>query len=349
VRRVIRLGPAGAGGASTGGGLRSSWSVVNWRHDTHLQGREGPAGVIASAAVQRAHLIVNPFARVVTPAATRAVARVLAGGFSLEVSETTSPAGGIAAARHAADEGAQLVVAFGGDGLVNEVVNGLAGTDAALGIVPGGTMNVFARSLGLPREPVEAARFLVSRATSGPARHVDLGRANGRLFTFACGVGFDAEAAARVNDHRRAKHRWGEPYFYAAALATLVGSYSVRPPFLRCQCDVTSRTGVLAIVTLNRPYAYLAGRPVRLGTRRSRGSGLNLFVLRNLRLHRVPEYALGALFTGRFGSGAGLVEDLARVRVEADEPVPAHVDGERLPPASAVEIEAVEAALQILA
>ena len=299
--------------------------------------------------MQRAHLVVNPFARGVTAASTRAAARVLAEGFSLEVSETTSPLAGTAVARRAADRGAELVVAFGGDGLVNEVVNGLVGTGAALGVVPGGTMNVFARSLGLPRRPLEAARLLVSKAQSGAPLRVDLGRANDRYFTFACGLGFDAEAAARVNDHRRAKHRFGEPYFYAAALATLVRAYSVRAPFLRCEGDFAPRSGVMAIALIGRPYAYLAGRPVRLGASPGSGSGLSVFVVHDLRLWRVPEYAAGALLTGRFGRAAALLEDLAWLRVSADEPLPAHVDGERLPPSAAVEIEAVEAALEVVA
>lgn len=299
--------------------------------------------------MQRAQLVVNPFARVVSPASTRAVARVLAEGFSLEVSETTSPLAGTAVARQAAEGGAELIVAFGGDGLVNEVVNGLVGTGAALGVVPGGTMNVFARSLGLPRPPLEAARTLVSKAHSGAPARVDLGRANDRYFTFACGVGFDAEAAARVNGHRRAKHRLGESYFYAAAFATLMGSYSVRAPFLRCEGDFNARSGVMAIALIGRPYAYLAGRPVRLGASRTPGSGLSLFVLRDLRLWRIPEYAAGALLTGRFGRGAALFEDLRWARVSADEALPAHVDGERLVRSAAVEIEAVEAALPIVA
>ena len=299
--------------------------------------------------MQRAHLVVNPFARGVTPASTRAVARVLGEGFKLEVSATTSALAGTGVAREAVENGAELVVTFGGDGLVNEVVNGLAGTPAALGVVPGGTMNVFARSLGLPRAPLEAARRLVAKAESGTSRVVDLGVANGRFFTFACGVGFDAEAAARVNHHHRTKHRFGEPYFYAAALATLVTSYAVRAPFLRCEGDFDPQRAVMAIALVGRPYAYLAGRPVRLGGGSWPGSGLSLFVLRDLRLWRLPEYALGAFLTGRFGAGSSLLEGLPWIRVASDDPVPAHVDGERLAPSSTVEIESAEAALRVVA
>ncbi|HEY8202539.1 MAG TPA: diacylglycerol kinase family protein [Actinomycetota bacterium] len=299
--------------------------------------------------MQRAHLIVNPFARGVTPASTRAVARVLGEGFKLEVSETTSALAGTAVAREAAEGGAEVIVTFGGDGLVNEVVNGLVGTPAALGVVPGGTMNVFARSLGLPRAPLEAARRLVAKAGSGASKVVDLGVANGRFFTFSCGLGFDAEAADRVNHHHRTKHRLGEPYFYAAALATLATSYALRAPFLRCEGDFDPQRAVMAIALVGRPYAYLAGRPVRLGSRSRAGSGLSLFVVRDLRLWRLPEYALGAVLTGRFGRRSSLLEDLPWIRVAADEPVPAHVDGERLAPSPSVEIESAEAALRVVA
>jgi diacylglycerol kinase family enzyme len=299
-------------------------------------------------------MIVNPYSRRVTPAATRAVTRILGAGRSLRVVSTESPSGGIAAARDAVESGAELVVAFGGDGLVNEVVNGLVGSNVPLGVIPGGTMNVFARSLGLPRVPGEAARHLAARAGDGIRTAMDLGCANDRWFTFACGMGFDAEAATRVNGHPRAKHRYGEPYFYAAALATLVGSYAVKAPFLRCTGDFRARRGVLAIALVGRPYAYLAGRPIRLGrgtgrSPRRAAAGLSLFVLRDMRLRRVPEYALAALFTGRFGPGTDFVEGLRSLRVDADEPIPAHVDGERLPFARSVEVRFVRAALTVVA
>lgn len=299
--------------------------------------------------MQRAHLVVNPFARGVTPASARAVGRVLAEAFELEVSEMAAGLAGADVAREAARNGADLVVSFGGDGLVNEVVNGLVGTPPALGVVPGGTMNVFARSLGLPRPPLEAARLLVARARSGVSRPVDLGVANGRYFTFSCGLGFDAEAAARVDDHRRTKHRFGELYFYGAALATLATSYAFRAPFLRCEGDFEPRSAVLAIVLVGRPYAYLAGRPVHLGTSREPGSGLSLFLVRDLRLWRLPEYALGAVLTGRFGRRSSLLEDQSWIRITSEDPVPAHVDGERLVPSSTVEIEIAEAALRVVA
>jgi diacylglycerol kinase family enzyme len=298
---------------------------------------------------RRTQLIVNPFARAVTPASVAAIRRVFEPAFPIDIVSTTSPYAAASVAREAAESGTGLVIAFGGDGLVNEVVNGLVGTPAALGVVPGGTMNVFARSLGIPRQPVEAARVLVEHAQSSVSRGVDLGRANGRYFTFACGCGFDAEVAERVNGHRRAKHRLGEAYFYAAALATLATSYAVRAPYLRCEGDFGEREGVMAIVLVGRPYAYLAGRPVRLGRSRSTAPGLSLFVVRDMRLWRVPEYAAGAVLSGRLGPGAELLHGVHRVRVSSEPMVPVHVDGERLLPAPAVEIGRVEQALQVLA
>ncbi|MGH2690049.1 MAG: diacylglycerol/lipid kinase family protein [Actinomycetota bacterium] len=296
----------------------------------------------------QAHLIVNPSARAVTPSQTRAVAAALAGVVHLDVSVTASAGAAVSQARSAARGGADVVIAFGGDGLVNGVVNGLVGTEAALGVVPGGTMNVFARSLGAPRGPIEAARRLAERIGGGDVTRVDLGRANGRFFTFSCGSGFDAEAAARVEGHRRAKHRLGEPYFYAAAVTTLVASYAVRSPFLRCDGPFTPRRAVMAIALTGRPYAYLAGRPVRLGRGARPSEGLSLFVVPELRVWRMPGYALGVLGSGRFGPGAELIEGLPSLTISSARPFAAHVDGEGLEPSDRVELEYVASALPVV-
>src|ERR1051326_4668665 len=103
----------------------------------------------------RAHLIMNPEARGVTPALQHLMTTALEARFRLELTETHAPDAGVDVARRAVEDGADLLIAFGGDGLVNEVVNGMAGSDATLAIIPGGTMNVFARNLGLPTNPAD--------------------------------------------------------------------------------------------------------------------------------------------------------------------------------------------------
>src|SRR4029077_6571495 len=153
----------------------------------------------------RAHLIMNPEARGVTASLQHLMATALEARFRLEVTETHARDAGVDVARRAVDDGAELLIAFGGDGLVNEGVNGMAGSDATLAIIPGGTMNVFARNLGIPTNPADAADHILRIAGDTAPRRMSLVLTNDRSCPFACGCGFDAEAAARVESHRSAK------------------------------------------------------------------------------------------------------------------------------------------------
>jgi diacylglycerol kinase family enzyme len=295
----------------------------------------------------RAHLIMNPEARGVTPALQHLMTTALEARFKLGVTETHARDVGVGVARRAVDSGAELLIAFGGDGLVNEVVNGMAGSDATLAIIPGGTMNVFARNLGIPTNPTEAADHILRIAGDTDPRRMSLGLANDRYFTFACGCGFDAEAAARVEDHRSAKRRYGEPYFYAAALATFAASYALKKPFLTCEGEFGTEEVVLAVGLVGNAYAYLAGRPLRLAPNGPPDGGLGLFMVRRLSFVHLPRYAFGAL-TGRFGPGAVSLADLDEFTVSGDEPVAYHVDGETLDPASKVHVRPAPHTLSVL-
>ena len=293
-------------------------------------------------------MIMNPEARGVTPSLQHLMTTALEARFKLSVTETHARDVGVDVARRAVDDGAELLIAFGGDGLVNEVVNGMAGGEATLAIIPGGTMNVFARNLGIPTNPTEAADYILGRAGSIEPRKMSLGLANDRYFTFACGCGFDAEAAARVEAHRRAKRRYGEPYFYAAALATFAASYALKKPFLTCEGDFGVEEAVLAVGLVANTYAYLAGRPLRLGQPAPPDGGLALFLVRRLSFIHLPRYAFGAL-TGRFGPGAVSVSDVEEFTVSGKEPVAYHVDGETLEPVEQIHVRPSPHQLNVLA
>lgn len=295
----------------------------------------------------RAHLIMNPEARGVTASLQHLMATALEARFTLSVTETHARDAGVQVARDAVNAGAELLIAFGGDGLVNEVVNGMAGSDATLAIIPGGTMNVFARNLGIPTNPTEAADHILNVAGNNEPRRMNLGLANDRYFTFACGCGFDAEAAARVEAHRTAKRRYGEPYFYAAALATFAASYAIKKPFLTCEGEFGTEEVVLAVGLVAGAYAYLAGRPLRLGSSEPPQGGLGLFMVRRLSFVHLPRYAFGA-FTGRFGPGAVSLSDVEDFTVTGSDPVAYHVDGETLPPAIEVHVRPSPHMLSVL-
>ncbi|MCA1839984.1 MAG: hypothetical protein LC723_06605, partial [Actinobacteria bacterium] len=220
----------------------------------------------------RAHLILNPEARGVTPALTRVIQAAMEGRYKLESTTTHGRDSATEIARAAAESGTELIVGFGGDGLINEITNGIAGTDSTLAIIPGGTMNVFARNIGVRKDPLEATdailRWTDDKKTAqfmlGEVRMTRESTISSRLFTFACGCGFDAEAAARVEAHKATKRRFGEPYFYVAAFATFLNSYFTREPFIECEVAGMKRKVVMAIALAPGPYAYLAGRALRL-------------------------------------------------------------------------------------
>lgn len=275
-----------------------------------------------------------------TPALIRIVIAALEARFKLDSSLTNARDAGIEVARNAVGSGAELIIAFGGDGLVNEIINGMVGSQSTLAIIPGGTMNVLARNLGLPRDPVEATDNILTRYLEVKPRTLKLGKANDRLFGFACGTGFDAEAAARVETHKTAKRRFGEPYFYAAALAVFLKSYFDKEPFLMCEGAFGRRDAVMTVGLTAGPYAYLFGRPIRLSEGIFSEGGMDLFVLRRLSYSGIPAYASGALLTGRFGSNSESIRSLQRYRVTADLPFAVHVDGEPLTPTEQLDVVA---------
>lgn len=147
-------------------------------------------------------------------------------------------------ARSAAGDGADAVVVLGGDGTLNEAANGLAGSDTALAVLPGGSTNVFARILGLPDDPIDAVAELLDALDRSSIEPIGLGSVNGRYFLFHCGIGFDAAVVAEV-ERRGPWKRWaGHPLFiYAAATTWLRGVDRRRAPLeVRGPADETGDT-----------------------------------------------------------------------------------------------------------
>jgi diacylglycerol kinase family enzyme len=304
--------------------------------------------MIAGAARHKAVLIVNPNAGRLSQDVHDEVIAALRARFELEAYSTSARDTGIALAADAAEAGAELVIAFGGDGHVNEVVNGLVGSDSTLGIVPGGTMNVFARALGVPLDPFDAVEYL-REAMGRPARRVNLGRAGGRYFTFAAGCGFDAEAAERVGRYVPAKRRLGEAFYFWSAFRVLAAGYRHRRPTMTLRHAGGEEAVVMAIACKTGPYAYLFGRPVQLTPRVELGRGLDVFALRAMRIEALPSYVVRTAVLGDLSGhpDAIVLHDLERCEIVAERPFHRHVDGEALPPTAALGIELVRGALWV--
>jgi diacylglycerol kinase family enzyme len=223
---------------------------------------------------QRMLVIVNPYATTMSDRLKHLVVYALQGRYEVEALDTQRPGHAIELCREAAGEGYDVVVAFGGDGTVNEAANGLAGSGTPLAVLPGGATNVYARSLGIPNDVVDATEHLLRLADDPRPRTVDLARVNGRAFVFAGGVGLDASVVRRVDEHPVLKARLGAWYFAQAAMSTFLRSYLARPPRLEASVDGGPvMTGVSAFVQNADPYTYFREQPVRLIEGAGIGSG----------------------------------------------------------------------------
>jgi diacylglycerol kinase family enzyme len=282
----------------------------------------------------RASLVVNPNAGRLSERSREEVIASLRSRFRLDVHFTTARDTGITISADLAREGSELVVAFGGDGHVNEVANGLAGTESILGIVPGGTMNVFARALGIPLDPIEAIDYL-ERRLDEPTRSVPLGRIDDRYFTFSAGCGFDAEAAERVERYVPSKRRFGEAFFYWSAFRVLTGTFRHRGPAMTLAGPWGEVEVAMAIACNAGPYAYLAGRAVNVTPRVSLSGGIDVFALRQMRIEALPFYVWRVAVSGDLVNhpDAFYEHDLDKFELKAEKPFSRHVDGEPLAPA----------------
>src|ERR671931_2861151 len=182
------------------------------------------------------------------------VVYALQGRYDVTAIDTQRKGHAIELVQEAAREGYDVVVAFGGDGTVNEAANGLAHSKTPLTCLPGGSTNVWCRTLGIPNDVVDATEHLLRMADDFRPRRVDLGRANDRLFVFASGIGLDASVVRRVDAHPYRKARFGPWYYTYAAVATFNRRYLVRPPRVRLHAGEQSLEAVTVIVQNSDPF-----------------------------------------------------------------------------------------------
>src|SRR5205823_2048066 len=187
------------------------------------------------APTKRMLIIVNPYATTVSDRLKNLVVYALRGTFDVTAIDTEARDHATELCREAAREGYDVVVAFGGDGTVNEAANGLAGSHTPLTSLPGGRANVYCRMLGVPVDLVDATEQLLQMADDWRPRWVDLGYAGSRKFLFSAGMGLDASVVEQVDAHPRMKQRFGEWYYAAIALRTFNRHYIVHPPRLEAE------------------------------------------------------------------------------------------------------------------
>jgi diacylglycerol kinase family enzyme len=248
---------------------------------------------------KRMLVIVNPYATTVSDRLRNLVVYALESRYAVEAVDTEKRDHATQICREAASEGYDVVVAFGGDGTVNEAANGLAGSQTPLTCLPGGATNVFCRVLGIPSDVVDATEHLLLLADEFRTRTIDLGRVDERYFTFSSGVGLDASVVERVDRHPRLKARLGQWYYTYAAVTTFNRRYLVRPPRVRVRFGDHELEGVTVIAQNCDPYTYFGGRPIRINEDPALDDGtLGITVLRRATVLELPT-VMARAFRGR--------------------------------------------------
>jgi diacylglycerol kinase family enzyme len=303
----------------------------------------------------RGLLIVNRNATSMTATVTDLAVRALAGVLDLDV-ERTQYRGH--ARELAAATTAELVIVHGGDGSINEVVNGVMGLNSAgrplIGVIPGGGGNVLARALGLPLDAAAAIRQVREAVEAGRHRTIGLGLADDRYFTFSAGLGWDAEVVREVDRLRAQGRRESVPLF----LRTLVQQYYAgtdrRRPALTVERDGEPPVSGLfmTIVTNRSPWTYLGNRPLLPVPNPDFNSGLDLLALQRLRLITVLNAVGQMLYVrSRPPRGRNLLSVLGSesLTLRSARPIALQADGEYLGETEAVKFQFVPHALRIVA
>ncbi len=301
--------------------------------------------------------MVNPSATTTGPRSRDVLARALRSEVDLEVVQTRRRGHAADLARRATKDGLDVVVALGGDGTVNEVVNGLLANGPgpavpALGVVPGGSTNVFARALGIPREPVDATGLLLEALQEQRTRSIGLGRADDRWFTFCAGFGLDAEVIRRVE---RARHR-GQTSSLPLYLRATVGQYFAgtdrSTPLVTLSRVGRAPVGNLSAVIVQNtsPWTYVGSRAVHPNPRASFDTGLDLMALRALHLPSTLRTAWQILSPRPDPRGRQVyrLHDLDAFALTAERPLAVQVDGDYLGERDEIRFAAAPAALRVV-
>jgi diacylglycerol kinase family enzyme len=300
----------------------------------------------------RVLLIVNPVARTYSRPTLAVIEKALSADFRLEVAETKERGHASEIAAQAVHDGVDLVAVLSGDGTINEVVNALAGTEVALGALPGGATNILVRALGLPTDPVEATGMLIAKALDDDAFKLHLGRADGRYFAVNCGAGVDAAAMRRMDSKfPRTKSRFDRVAFRSVAWELLVG-YAGRRADLDVRIDGGEPLDALSVmVGRTDPYTYYRGRGLRMTPEASLETGLDVLSVRKLARRSVPRIAWQVFGSARHVHGRDIdyVHDASTVVVTSDREFPVQVDGDATGDHRRLEITLAREALWVVA
>ena len=310
---------------------------------------------------KRMLIIVNPYATTVSDRLKNLVVYALQGRFEVETVSTEAQNHATEIGREVRDHGYDVVVAFGGDGTLNEIANGLAGTDVPVSVLPGGSTNVVCRTLGIPNDVVDATEHLLALADEWAPRKIDLGVVDDRHFVFSCGAGIDATVVRRVDAHPRLKATAGPYYYTWAAVSAFYRSYLVNPVRLRVEVDGKTSEGITALAQNSDPLTYFGDRQVRVceGIAFDDGS-LALGVLQRAAQRDMPTL-IPRLFSEKRPAArhrriehfervaAATVSSISETRDGTARPFPVQVDGDYIGERTRIELALAPQALTVIA
>ncbi|HEY1915019.1 MAG TPA: diacylglycerol kinase family protein [Streptosporangiaceae bacterium] len=314
----------------------------------------------------RALLIVNPHATSTNPLRRDVIVSALASEIDLEVVETRYRGHAAKLASGAVTSGHDLVITLGGDGTVNETVNGMLGGGAgagradpdpgrlpALATIPGGNANVFTRALGLPADQIDATGHILAAIAGGKARTIGLGLAGTRYFTFSAGLGLDGEVVRAIEGLRATGRKASDALYMWTTLRQYYALTDRHRPALTLE-----RKGhppiehvFLGVVSNTAPWTYLGRRPVNPTPLASFERGLDVFALRRLRTVSTLN-AIRQMLSSRDMPPSGrhviALHDEPALTLRSDRPIALQVDGEYMGEHECVAFRSVPQALRVL-
>lgn len=303
-------------------------------------------------AMRRLLLLANPSASGFTGALFRDVVVTLSESFDVVAEWPRGPEETREHAAAASANGYAVVAAMGGDGVVHHAANGVAGTTAALAIIPAGTTNVAARIFGLPKRPARAAEAIAA-LPAVPTRLARIesigdGTTTVEYATFAVGVGFDADVVERADRRPHSKLRFGGFHYAESATSALLRDWRGRPANLRVDVEGDRIDGIAVLAQVHHPYTYFGRVPLHIT--REPVDGLAAVVAEDLKVRRAAEIFGRAVLRRPMSqrTGARVFESFERLVIDAEPPTPYQADGEHLGLSSHVEITPANGAILVV-
>jgi diacylglycerol kinase family enzyme len=283
----------------------------------------------------RVLLIVNTAASSVTLRSRVVIQKALAADHDLEVAETSRRGHAERLAHSAALDGTDVVAVMGGDGTLNEAANGIIGSQTALFPLPGGSTNVFAQTIGVESQPIDATAQLLAALGRRSFRRIGVGNVEGRRFLFHVGLGFDAAVVAQVERKAALKRYASHPLFVTSAFLTWFRHYDrSRPRFSVELDDGEPVVGCyFGIVSKTDPYTFLGTRPISVAPDAGLETPLALTAFRTLSVGALIGAAASAMGSGRYIRRHPRISNRSAIHgmtVIGDGPFPYQVDGDYL-------------------